>query len=512
MLDMLLDAFDAVEDSYVVSAAQTLGYLPKRKKKPVVRYLLIAAALTALLAATAMAANLYGRAQRLAEMPASPEGEQRAALIPNGVQGNPTFQGSAEWWAFMAQWEDTHDPMDMNFDLEFTKGDLDQYNICSLYNAYDEAQADKLYEIADQYDLKLYEEQLYFDDYGGKQFFELTGCKPFASSMEESRFSGYVFDDGSFHLETDVPVNGKPFSAAITRIRSGSIFPYGGASTDPVQHEEVEYVNKKGQQLILDTMPDSPYSLKANLTYVTPDGKTWLDVKLYDFLVDIEDPLQAAKDLSEALDFEALAVQNEKAREILSVNTGAEDNRSTVEKLEAFRHSDAVKATEEFNVFFTENFYGSTFAGTYGMEGYADIDEKLSEIAEKYGLSYAKQKNKGNSLYENAVCYDNGAWNAEFVIDRWNSRARIHYIPKNALYTAWVPPLPMEEYRRIWEYETKDGFTLLCYSEGPSVVHGSGAILETESAYIFMPFGGTRPQDLQAAADLVDWAKISKEG
>ena len=183
-----------------------------------------------------------------------------------------------------------------------------------------------------------------------------------------------------------------------------------------------------------------------------------------------------------------------------------------MEKLEAFRTSDTVNAVSEFGEFYTDNFYGNVFTGTYGMNGYADIDEKLTELSRKYGLSYAKKKSKGNALYKDAEVYDNGAWNAEFVIDRWNSKVRIHYIPKDALYTAWVPPLPMEEYRRIWEYETKDGVKLLCYSEGPSVLYGGGALLETEKAYIFMPFGGTIPQDLQAAADQIDWAEIAKEG
>ena len=211
MVDRLLDAFGGVPEEYVQAAALAMGYLPERRKKPVIRNLLIAAALTALLAASAMGANLYGRSQQLAQMPPSPEGQQRVALIPNGVQGNPTFQGSAEWWAFMAQWEDSHDPGDISFDLDFTKGDLEKYTTCDLYGAYDPEQADKLYEIAEKYDLKLYTEKLHFDDYGGKQFFELTGCEPFAEGMEESRIGGYVFDDGSFRLETELPLDGRAF-------------------------------------------------------------------------------------------------------------------------------------------------------------------------------------------------------------------------------------------------------------------------------------------------------------
>ena len=510
MLDTLLDAFAGVPGEYIEEAARAMGYLPGRRKKPVIRYLLIAAVLTALLAASAVAANLYGRAQRLAQMPDSPQGETRVALIPNGFQGSPTYLGSAEWWAFDAQWQDTHDTLNQNYDLEFTKGDLEKYQICGLYSAYDEQQADKLYEIAEKYDLKLYKEVIHCDEYGGAEFFSLTGCEPFAENMEESRFAGYVFDDGSFKLETDFRVDGEEVWATVTRIRSGSIYPYGGAWTDRFQHEETEYLTKKGQTVLIDIPVSSGLNTRATVDYVTPDGKTWISVCLWTMEEAEKDWLQEAKNLADTVDFEAMSVRNEGAKQILDVPTAAEDNRSTAEKLESFRSSKAVQANEEFSAFFRENFYGTSFTGTYGMEGYSDIDDQLRTLGEKYGLTYAKQKSTGNAFYPNAVVYDNGAWQAQFPIDRWSSKALIHYIPKDALYTAWVPPLEISQYRRLWDYEVEDGLTLSCYSEGPSVIYGAGAVLETDQAYILLTISGTVPKDLQQAADLVDWAGLVK--
>ena len=215
--EMLLDAFGSVGELDVEKTAKAMGYLPGRKSRKVLHTLLIAAALAALLSASALAAGLFGRAERMAPMPVSPQGEERAALIPNGFLGTPTYLGSAEWWAFMAQWEDTHDMLNVDYELEFTKGDLDKYQICGLYQAYDEEQANKLYEIAEKYSLKLYKEQLHYDEYGGKQFYELTGCEPFAENQEDSRFCGYVFDDGSFKLETDLQLGEIPVNFTLTR-------------------------------------------------------------------------------------------------------------------------------------------------------------------------------------------------------------------------------------------------------------------------------------------------------
>ncbi len=511
MVEKLLDAFAGIPEEYVEKTARTMGYLPEKRRRPVLRNLLIAAALTALLAATAVASGLYSRGQRLAEMPASPAGEQRTALIPNGFQGTPTYLGSAEWWAFMARWEDTHDVQNQNYDLEFTKGDLDKYQICSLYNAYDEQQADKLYEIAEKYDLKLYKESLYFDEYGGREFFALTGAEPFADISEENRFCGYVFDDGSFKLECDLDVGGETVFCTIRRIRTGSIYPYGGAGTDPFEHREEEYMTKNQEQVLIDIPVDTTYPYKADVTYVSPDGKTWIDVSISAMDGKDRDYLQQAKELSDALSFKALSVRNKTAEKILNRSTGAEDNRSTVEKIQDFQSSSMMKAAEEFLDFYTENFYSACFAGTYGMDGYMDIDEELEELSEKYGLTYASQKSKGNRFYEDAAVYDNGAWNAEFAVDQWGGNARIHYVPKNALYTALVPLADIAEYRRVWEYEVEGGLKLQCFTEGPTVLHGGHMLLETDDAYVLLSIGGTLPQDMQKAADLVDWAGIVKQ-
>ncbi len=510
----LVKAIGNAKDADILSAHEPVSAGCSRSK--IGRMILIAAVLTALLTMTAAALTLLSRAQRMADMPDDPYGETRAAEIRNGVKGSPTYLGTAEWLAFQAQWMDSHSSASINYDLEFTKGDLDYYKTCGLYSAYDEEQAKKLYEIADKYDLKLYRDVIAVDEIdNGKRFYELSGCKPFTENLTDQRFSGYVFEDGSFKLEQDYVIKGETVQTVLNCIHSGSIYPFGGADTDDTVHREEEYVTAKGQRVLLDLPVDSPYPDRAIICYASPDGEIWVEASIYNFYSEEEtDYIQQAKDLADSIDFEAMHASAGKAGEILNQKTAAEDNPEIVKKLEEIRSSDAILAAYEFRNFYLNcpefDLSYACYHGVYDEEGHPILSQKLRELAETYGLTYATSTTTGNEFYDNAVVYDNGVWTVEFPFDRFESMAALHFIPKTALYTGWYPPQKISEYREVWEYKTSDGTTLLCYCSGPDLCDGSigsGAVLETEDGWLWLQSSNS-PYTMMEVADMVDWAKI----
>ena len=154
--EMLLDAMSGVRERDIEKTAMALGYLqrPQKSRGRILRSVLIAAVIGSLLTATAVGTTIWRREERLAPMPTNALGQELVAEIPNGFRGTPTYQGSAEWWAFMAEWENQHGWYVDNYEMDFIKDDLDKFLVCGLYNAYEEEQADKLYEIAEKYHLR----------------------------------------------------------------------------------------------------------------------------------------------------------------------------------------------------------------------------------------------------------------------------------------------------------------------------------------------------------------------
>lgn len=510
MVDEFLDAMGGISEKYVEQCGIALGYLPGKRHKFKLQSLLIAAAVAALLAATAGAAGLYGRQQHLAEMPADPAGEVREAFIPNGFRGTPTYVGSAQWWAYMAEWEDTHGNQVPDYDLEFTKGDFEQYQICRQYNIYEEEQVKRLYEIAEEYNLNLYRESLLFSDRKGegegrKLFFELSGAKPFLDGEQHQKMYGDVYFDGSFWLEGILKFEDQDIIYNVSRIRSGSIYPYGGANLHTA-YEEVEYINARNQQLVLDL-----FDTTASIHFVNPSGDTYISVFLY-FPQEIAylNQIGTVRKIADRINFEALLESNDRPKEILDVNTGAENNLLAVEKVEAFQNSAVFRAGKEFHAFFTEHFYGSSYAEPYGFPGYEDIDAEMDRLAQKYDLRIPKEKTKGNDFSEECDVYDNGCFCYRSPQGAYGVELTIHYMPKDALYTRMYLFTESGKYRRVWEYETQGGVPLILFTEGTEEISGSFALYENQDTYILLDFAGADAQSMISQIESVDWDKLIK--
>ena len=513
----LARAIGDAKDADLLSAHDAAEHSGHSKKA--IRILLVAAALTAFLTMTAAAVTLWTRFQRMAPMPETPSGETRAAMIHNGFRGTPTYQGTAEWFAYMAQWTDTHGLTVPNYDLEFTKGDLDYYKTCNLYHIFDQEQANKLYEISDKYDLILYQDLITVDDMdNGENFFKLSGCKPFTEDLADERFCGYVFEDGSFKLEEGFLIEGETIRTDIHKIHSGVLYPFGGADDDDTIHREEAYVTARGQAVMLDFPQNSPYPFPAYIYYVSDDGEIFIEVSIFDLYSSEEtNYVRLAKALADSIDFTAMEPSDGTAHELLNYRTAAEDNPELVQRLEKIRSSYAMQIPSVFEKYYLESpeydIQTLRYFGVYDTEKYPDLAEKLRELSEAYDLTYATETTLGNAFFDNAVVYDNGAWRAEFPFDRFDSMATLHYIPRTALYTGWEGLAEISEYREVWEYTAADGTELLCFSSGPEFGQGAaghGMILETQDGWLILEAWGI-PHIMMKAADMVDWAGIVKQ-
>ena len=508
MVDKIMEAIGGIAPEYVEDCGIALGYLPRKQHRIKLRSLLIAAAITALLVATVVASGIYSRKNRLAEMPAGSLGEHREVLIPNGFKGTPTYLGSSEWWAYMAHWDDINKEGPLNFDLSFTEGDIDSYLICKQYQIYEEDQLQKLYEIAETYNLNLYEESLVFSDnhgigVGRKLFSELSGVKSYLEGEQDQLVTGNVFADGSFWLDGILKHEGQEVIYTLRRIYSGSIFPYGGAVSQQ-DYEEIEYMNCRKQLVTLDQFENL-----GEINYVDPLGEIYISFSVYFPEKNAQlSNFEMLQKIADRIDFEALLVSSEKPGEFLDIDTGAEDNQDALKKVEGFQNSKVYQASKEFQQFYTENFYGSCYEEPYGLPGFSDVDAEMDRLSIKYDLKIPKRKWQGNDFSDIADVYDNGSFCYQSPPGAYGVELKIHYIPKDALYTRIYLFSDIEKYRRVWEYETPSGISLIVYTEGTEFVSGTFALYENEDTYILLELMGGDPQYITAQIDNICWDKL----
>ena len=185
--DQLVDAFDGIDSRFILSAArriETSAVIPLRRRK-VIRTVLIAAAITALLAATAYAAGLFGLTARritpeLTGMDAAlskadaetmekvRDTHRHSYVSLGGVTDSPEYAAAAEWLSWRAAHEEEMAAAQLRKgetyyewrDLERSFAETDEEKaVARLYGCWDRVSLDKLHEIADAHGLKLHTER-----------------------------------------------------------------------------------------------------------------------------------------------------------------------------------------------------------------------------------------------------------------------------------------------------------------------------------------------------------------
>lgn len=505
--DILFDALGGVSDRLLLETEEMLklgeGKPRGRANAKLWKTALIAAALALLLAAAAYAAGLLHWKDQTYAI----EGTNRVIVVPNGLRGTKTYEGTAAWWSWAAQQETWTEP-----DWSFTRGDDALRKTCETYRATTPEAAVKLREIAETYDLELYSES--FTLTGRDELYELSGMQPYVKNGSDEVQGGYIFPDGSFYAEGCLVFGETKLSATLQRVSTGALYPFAFPAP-AAEYTEREYRNALGQSVNLVLWENG----RLEIWYLSEDGEMFAALRMYDFdrpsaremrALGVEKAEKLAEFLADHIDFSAVCANNGAARSLAEEARGASDNPDAAARLEAFYESNAFCAAREFQNFFTEHFYGACFTGVYGQSGYEDISAKLSELAEWYDLRYASAKTQdGNNAF-----YDNGAFYEELPLPEAMGSAcwLVHYIPKDALYTRMTHYTDFAEYRRVWNYKTVSGQSIICATDGPEKISGSYLFYETDDAYVLVNVGARDASLMERAAETIDWTAFDREG
>ncbi len=488
----LFESFGQIADRYVLEAGEKLHLYGKKKRgtgKKLLRTLLIAAAITALLGATAYAMGLLGLSERIFPV----EGTEKVVVVPNGLKGTKTYEGTGEWWI----WKDEHRNDEGDYSLSFLQGNDQKRKTCQLYGALTPEAADKLYEIAEAYDLELYSESVTADSM--ERLTALTGFHPFLTEGEASFTGGYVFPDGSFKAEGFLTLDEFSLGYVLSRFSTDALYPYGAVTRLP-DYSERDYVTVMGQTVNLVSFPN-----REEIWYLSEDGETFVSLQLRDLPgnAGIKDRDAMVETVADRIDFAALCEKNDAVQQIVSTPRGAEDNREAAQRLEDFYNSPVFSAAREFQDFFTATFYGSSFTGVYGQAGYEDIDAELERLAEQYGLRYATSKTSqdGHTIYDNGVEVWDGEPESKIL--------KTYCIPKDALYTGMIHYVAPSEYQRIWIYVTEEGRQIVCFTDGPEKISGVYLFCETEKNYVLVSLGWNDVAVIEETAERIDWTRFS---
>ena len=317
----LFDNLGRIPDRYVLEADAALGLSGRKKRragKKLWRTVLIAAVIAALMGVTAYAMGLLGLRERIFPV----EGAEKVVVVPNGLKGTKTYEGTGEWWI----WQDEHrnDPGD--YSLSFLQGNDQKRKTCQLYWALTPEAADKLYEIAETYDLELYSESVTADSM--ERLTALTGIQPFLTEGEVAFTGGYVFADGSFKAEGFLNVDEFSLGYVLSRFSTGALYPYGGV-TRLQDYSERDYETAMGQTVNIVSFPN-----RMELWYLSADGETFVALQLRNMpgqasleRAGLKDRDALAEFAADRIDFGALCEKNDAVEQIVSTPRGAEDNR-----------------------------------------------------------------------------------------------------------------------------------------------------------------------------------------
>ena len=204
-----------------------------------------------------------------------------------------------------------------------------------------------------------------------------------------------------------------------------------------------------------------------------------------------------ARRAADCIDFAALCSRGGIAGEILGLDRSPGANPEAAEAYEELYSSPEFQGSMYFTLWFREVFYGSTFTGVYGQEGYEDIDAQMDLLREKYGLVPAVSKTEAQRTE-----YSNGAW----YLDAGDYN--LHYIPKGALYTRLEYFAPFSEYSMIWSYDTAGGARVYCACDGPEKRSCAHVLYETDGAWVLLNMHTLDVWEIQRSADSIDWSEF----
>ena len=220
----------------------------KRSAAKIRRIFLLAAAIAALLVATAYAAGWFGlRTRVIPPETAGPQSQESSGGISrNAYADTPEGRAFMEWAQFQSAYlAEEHDFSNEN-DVSWLNGDGKQEKYYYIYGAFDRTMMDKLLEIRDKYGITLHTDMV--TPPNNSYFFQITGLEPFllTEGGSDDMLCQQVYEDGSFQAEISARVNGVDTSLTLARGRKGTLDPSYRDVEDIDSFEEWQYTTQTG--------------------------------------------------------------------------------------------------------------------------------------------------------------------------------------------------------------------------------------------------------------------------
>lgn len=532
----LLHAMSGIREDYVLEAMDFLGYSaaearPRRVNRKLWTTLLVAAIIVSLFTVTAYAMGWFGLRQRMIESApetqeavsesASPENSTAPTAEPkrwvslNGYADSPEYLANAEWLRFREEYLASH--IVTNDNLWMDGLDEETVNTCHYYGVYDRNMLEELNALAEQYGLRLHTHQV--TPLSLEDFYRAAGTGTF---LTEGSGSGYIYEDGSFTLETSGTKSNVLLS--ILKNLSGTILPLSSGMDKPENYEEWEYTNIHGDTVLMafnETREDIDVSVADLRIFFDADGVFIMaHAGFYDGEPVTKDDCEA---IADRIIFHEL-LKTEVNTEVVQHGPTICDEPGDAATLEEFLASPEGKAANEYSELQRE------LRGT--VEGNQRLLELQPTVAEKNGLTYTQthslvysQENIDSGMYDDMSvglisqedfaalgfdkqiceqfyegfdCYDNdlicGATGMEW-----------RYIPNGAFCPFLIAPIATD-YSQQWFYRTRCGAVVLIAADLPETERTHVIIYRTEKGWLIGQGGLVHSAyELEYYADTLDY-------
>ena len=533
----LLRAMSGIREDYVLEAQGFLGYgregrKPRRVNRKLWTTLLVAAVIVSLFTVTAYAMGWFGLRERMIEsapeeMPAAAESGVKETSVPaptaepkrwvslNGYTDSPEYQANAEWLRFREEYLASHTVSNDNSWMDGL--DTDTVNTCHYYGVYDRVMLDELNALAEKYGLRMHTHQV--SPLSLEDFYRAAGTGAF---LTEGSGSGYIYEDGSFKLETSGTKSNVLLS--ILKNLSGTILPLSSGMDRPENYQEWEYTNIHGDTVLMafnEHREDIDVSVADLRIFFDMDG---VFIMAHAGFYDGEPVTKSdCESIADRIIFHELLKTEPDFSVVYHGPTICTDPCDAA-TLEDFLDSPEGKAANEYTLLQRElrgtvegnqrllelqptvaEKYGLTYTQThslvYSQESidsgmYDDIDVDLISQESFAALGYDKQICE--QFYEGFDCYNNGLICGATGME-WR------YTPNGAFCPFLTAPIAAD-YSQQWFYRTNCGAVVLIAADLPETERTHVIIYRTEKGWLIGQGGLVHSAyELEYYADTLDY-------
>ncbi len=316
--EQFFDVFGQIDGTFILAAGEALYGKPETARvsyKKLVRTLIIAAVIAALLTLTAYAAGWLGLTGRVitstgySALPGE-AGEtvdrlrtvhHRDYVSLGGVIGSTEYQAAAEWLTFKGDYADKKTAEQTEHGQPYYEWrDLERgfapngkaKEICRLYQVWDGTMWAKLQEIASRYGLALHTERRAIENAG-----------------DQSREHG-AYEDGSFHISASAMLAQERYLYEVYLEKSGCLpcddMTAGGAD----EYEEWEYTTSRGDKVsiaVRDVSTNDAWAQYELLLFYSGDGAVMTVRASYVYQHGEGNEKLFVESLADSIDFSAVA-------------------------------------------------------------------------------------------------------------------------------------------------------------------------------------------------------------